>query len=344
MLQKDYTTKKRKFQHLTKEKRAQIEILLKQKMTKTEIAKTVGIARSTLYRELERGTVKQLNTQLQEYTIYHYDVGQRIYEENRTNSRNSLKIGKVYEFVKYVENQILKNKLSPDAVCGRAKLENKFDKTVCTKTIYNYIDKGFLKVKNIDLPLRVKRKTKRQKVRKNRRSLGLSIEERPAHIENREEFGHWEIDTVVGRKEKSSVLLTMDERKTRKRHLVKISSRSAESVEEGLQKIINLYGDRFYDVFKSITSDNGSEFATLKNIIPDVPIYYAHPYSSYERGTNEKQNSLIRRFLPKGKSFDNISDDFIAFIEDWINNLPRKIFNYHSSFEVFNNVLFDIAI
>lgn len=344
MFQKDYTTKRRKYKHLTKEKRAQIEILLKQNMPKIQIAKEIGISRSTLYRELERGTVVQIDTQLKEHKKYFYDVGQRVYEENRENSKNSFKAAKVYDFLKYAENQILQNKLSPDAVCGRAKLENKFKEIVCTKTLYNYIDMGLLKVRNIDLPLRVKRKTKRDKDRKNRRLFGLSIEQRPVEVENRVEFGHWEIDTVVGIRESSSVLLTLDERKTRRRHIVKIDSRSSESVEKGLKKIANIYGDKFSYVFKSITSDNGLEFAHLNSILPDVPIYYAHPYSSFERGTNEKQNSLIRRFLPKGKSFDNISDDYIAFIEDWINNLPRKIFNYSSSLEMFNNVLFDIAI
>lgn len=344
MLQKDYTTKKREFKHLTKEKRAQIEILLKSNMPKTQIAKTLRISRSTLYRELERGTVVQKDTNLKEYKAYFYDVGQRVYEENRANSKNSFKFAKVYDFIKYAEKEILEKKLSPDAICGRVKLMKIFKNTVCTKTLYNYIDKGLLKVKNIDLPLRVKRKRKRDVVKKNRRILGLSIENRPEIVETREEFGHWEIDTVVGKREYSPVLLTLDERKTRKRHIVKINSRSSKSVEEGLKKIIAIYGDNFNSIFKSITSDNGSEFSTLKDVIPDVPVYYAHPYSSFERGTNEKQNSLIRKFLPKGKSFDNVSDEVVTQIEDWINNLPRKIFGYHSSLEMFNSVLFDIAI
>lgn len=344
MFQVDYSTNRRKFKHLTKEKRAQIEILLKQRIPKTQIAKELGISRSTLYKELERGTVVQKDSQLREYKKYFYDAGQRVYEENRQNSKKSYKAAKVYEFLKYAEEKILNNKLSPDAVCGRAKLENKFSEMVCTKTLYNYIDMGLLKVRNIDLPLRVKRRRKTDKTRKNRRILGLSIEERPDEIENRLEFGHWEIDTIVGKKETSSVLLTIDERKTRKRHMVKIDSRSSESVEKGLKKVASIYGEKFSFIFKSITSDNGSEFAKLGSIFPDIPIYYAHPYSSFERGTNEKQNSLVRRFLPKGKSFDDISDDTIAFIEDWINNLPRKLFDYHSSAELFDTVLFDIAI
>ena len=149
----------------------------------------------------------------------------------------------------------------------------------------------------------------------------------------------------MGKKESSSVLLSLDERLTRKRHLVKIPSRSSDAVRLGLEKIAELYGESFETVFKSVTSDNGSEFVDLGSCLPkSTKVYYAHPYSSYERGTNEKQNSLVRRFFPKGKSFDNITDEQVAFVEQWINNLPRKIFNYHCSDFIFNSVLFDIAI
>lgn len=173
----------------------------------------------------------------------------------------------------------------------------------------------------------------------------MSIEERSDEVNNRTAFGHWEIDTIVGKKESSSVLLSLDERLTRKRHLVKIPSRSSDAVRLGLEKIAEFYGDSFETVFKTVTSDNGSEFADLDSYLPkSTQVYYAHPYSSYERGTNEKQNSLVRRFFPKGKSFDNITDEQVAFVEHWINNLPRKIFNYHCSVFVFHNVLFDIAI
>ena len=141
------------------------------------------------------------------------------------------------------------------------------------------------------------------------------------------------------------MLLSLDERLTRKRHLVKIPSRSSDSVRVGLEKIAELYGESFETVFKSITSDNDSEFVDLDRCLPkSTKVYYAHPYSSYERGTNEKKNSLVRRFFPKGKSLDHITDEQVAFVESWINNLPRKIFNYHSSDFIFQSVLFDIAI
>ncbi len=344
MSQNNYTAKRKEFKHLTKEKRAQIEILLRQGVPKTEIARAVGISRSTLYNELNRGTVDQLDSELRHCRRYFWDIGQRVYEEHRRNSRPCLKFAKAFDFLQYAEDQMLRHKLSPDAVCGRAKREGLFRETVCTKTLYNYIDQNLLKVKNIDLLLKVKRKVKCDRERQKKCQYGMNIHERPEIIETREEFGHWEIDTVVGNKETSSVLLTLDERQTRRRHMVKIPSRTAAAVREGMEKIATLYGSSFSSVFKTITSDNGAEFAKLSEAVPGIDAYYADPYSSYQRGTNEKQNSLIRRFIPKGRSFDNISDEAIAAIEDWINHLPRKIFNYRSSAELFQSVLFDIAI
>ena len=337
MTENDYTTKRRKFQHLTSEKRAQIEILMQQGLPKTQIAKAVGISRSTLYLELARGTVEQIDSELRPYHKYFGDAGQRVYEKNRKNSRPSIKLCDCWEFIQYAQKQIIENKLSPDAICGAAKRSGEFEKIVCTKTLYNYIDQGLLAVKNIDLLLKVKRKSRNFRMgRQNKRINGTSIEERPEEINNRTTFGHWEIDTIVGRKGSSSVLLSLDERTKLHRHLVKIPSRSSEAVGAALKKIAESYGESFEKVFKSITSDNGSEFVDLGRYLPkSTKVYYAHPYSAYERGINEKQNSLVRRFFPKGTSFDDVSDEQVAFVESWINRLPRKIFNYQSSDDLF---------
>jgi len=128
MTQEYYSTGRRKFQHLTSEKRAQLEILLKvvPKIPKTQIAKMLGIARSTLYDELNRGSVEQLDTNLVKYKKYYADAGQRVYEEHRNNSRNPCKLAKVSEFIEYAENRILKHKESPDTVVGYAKKYSPF--------------------------------------------------------------------------------------------------------------------------------------------------------------------------------------------------------------------------
>lgn len=344
MAHNQYTTNRRKFKHLTIENRAQIEILLLQGLPKQHIAKAVGISRSTLYNELKRGTVQQVDTNLRTYSRYFAHTGQHVYQARRIHSRPPLKLGNAHAFLSFAERKIRKEGWAPDAVCGWARKYGHFDEMVCTKTLYNYIDQCLLKIRNIDLPLRVKRQTKRQRNRKNRRLLGLSIEQRPEKIETREEFGHWEMDTIVGTRNSCAVLLSLDERQTRKRHIIKIASRTADAVGEGIRRLKETYGEQFSVVFRSVTCDNGSEFASLPQQLPDIPVYYAHPYSAYERGTNEKQNSLVRRFFPKGKSFDGVSEEAIQRVEEWINHLPRKLFHYASSEQLFQSVLFDIAI
>ena len=343
MARKECSTKERRFQHLTIEKRAQIEILLRMKVPKSQIARMLGIARSTLYNELARGSVVQLDSELRQYTRYFSDVGQRMYEEHRENSRPPLKLAKAHEFIVYAEQQMLEEKLAPETICGAVRRKGLFQEIVCAKTLYNYIDQCLLRVRNIDLLLKVKLKQHVQHNRQHKHLFGISIEDRPDAVNNREEFGHWEIDTVVGNKDSAAVLLTLDERTTNFRHMIKISNRSSSAVEQGIQKLRALYGDRFNTVFRSITCDNGSEFATLPLILPDTAIYYAHPYSAYERGLNEKQNSLIRRFFPKGHSLDGVSPDFVQRVQDWCNRFPRKAFAFASPAHLFQTVLFDIA-
>lgn len=160
-----------------------------------------------------------------------------MYEAHRQNSRPPLKLVKAYAFVSYAETQMLEEKPAPDTICGAAKRSGQFEETVCAKTLYNYIDQCLLKVRGIDLLLKVKRKQHTKARPANRRLYGMSIEDRPGSVNRREEFGHWEIDTVVGTRESSAVLLTLDERTTRFRHIIKIPSRSAQAVEQGFQQL-----------------------------------------------------------------------------------------------------------
>ena len=334
-------THKRTFKHLTPIQRGKIEALLKQNISITAIAREINVHRSTIYREIKRGTVEQLDTHLKTHTRYFAETGQIVYEKNRLNARPPLKFLKVYDFIQYADQMMLTHKWSPHVVCGRTKLEGIFSQMVCAKTLYNYIDQGLLKTKNIDLANRVSRKTKKQTIRTYRKILGKSIENR--HI-TRTEFGHWEIDTVLGKRGSEAVLLTLDERKTRKRHIVKIPNKTSNSVRIGLQQIMANYGDMSPHIFKSITSDNGSEFACLTADFSSIDIYYCHPYASFERGTNEKQNSLIRRFIPKGTSITEYSDKAIQAVENWINDLPRALFGFVTSKEKFAQELQMLAI
>ena len=343
MSEKHSTTNTRNFKHLTPYQRGEIQALLREGLPKTKIAQTIGIARSTLYAELARGTVTQMNSDLTKRHEYFADTGQLVYQAHRTACRKPYKVDVASDFLRHIERAILEDKLSPDAVCGRAKLTGEFAETGCTKTVYNYIDLGIIRVKNIDLPLRVRRNNKRHHCRRNRRILGDSIENRPNAVNERQEFGHWEIDTVVGERTAGAVLLTLDERMTRRRHILKISGKTKTAVAAGLDFLRQEYGANFPKVFKSITSDNGSEFSGLTAAFSEGCVYFAHPYSSGERGTNEKQNSLVRRFIPKGKDIARVSDYTVQKTQEWINNLPRKILGYRTSRELFQEHLDRIA-
>jgi IS30 family transposase len=122
-------------------------------------------------------------------------------------------------------------------------------------------------------------------------------------VETREEFGHWEIDTVIGKKSNDEALLTLIERKTRKELIVRLAGKDAGSVELGLKKLFGPYDGQLSHVFKTITADNGSEFSTLEQCGKKggFSVYFSHPYSSFERGTNERHNGLIRRVIKKGQ-------------------------------------------
>ena len=206
------------------------------------------------------------------------------------NSRNKSKFNKVKEFLEYAEKLILEDKLSPDVVIGRALAMGIFTKeeVVCVNTLYRYIDEGRLKVKNINLKEKVGRKKRKTKPKENKKILGISIDERPTHIDNREEFGHFEIDTVHGRKGESTCLLTLTERKIRKSIVVLIDFKDSESVTYTLNKTMKEYPK---GIIKSITADNGAEFSTLgEYFLNVVDIFFSHPYSAFERGENENFN------------------------------------------------------
>jgi IS30 family transposase len=131
--------------------------------------------------------------------------------------------------------------------------------------------------------------------------------------------------------------MTLTERKSRHEIIRKLDSKSSERVTESLKELLESYGPQANEVFKTITSDNGSEFALLPELEKtyETRIYYAHPYSSCERGTNERHNGLIRRFIPKGKSINDYSVAAIARIASWMNTLPRRILGYWTPDEVF---------
>ena len=207
---------------LTRADRIKIEALLKEGLSKAKIAKHLGVHRSTIYNELKRGEYEHRNSDWTTEIRYSPDIAQEKAEENLKVRGTQLKIGNDIAYANYIEDKIVNEDYSPAAVLGELKAqgrEGEFNTTVCVATLYSYIDKGvFLKLTNKDLPVKKNKKRGYKKVRKQqaRAAAGDSIEKRPEEIDKREEFGHWEMDSVIGKRGVSkNVLLVLTERKTR---------------------------------------------------------------------------------------------------------------------------------
>ncbi len=344
---------------LTRADRIKIEALLKEGLSKAKIAAHLGVHRSTIYNELKRGEYEHRNSDWTTEKRYSPDIAQEKAEENLKVRGTQLKIGNDIAYANYIEDKIVKEDYSPAAVLGELKAqgrEKEFNTTVCVATLYSYIDKGvFLKLTNKDLPVKKNKKRGYKKVRKQqaRAAAGDSIEKRPEEIDQREEFGHWEMDSVIGKRGISkNVLLVLTERKTRDEIIFKLPDHTDEAVVAALDRLERRYGaDMFKQIFKTITVDNGSEFADVNGLERSIleegekrtHLYYCHPYSSWERGTNEVTNKMVRRKVPKGTNFDDKTDEEIEEIENWINGYPRRIHGYRSAGELFTEELEKLA-
>ena len=339
------TIEKRKWKQLTEQNRYHIEALYKIGYTAKQIAAELipPCDRRTVERELKRGMTTLLNSDLTEKRVYLADVGQRKREESDGNRGRPLKIGNDHTLAQHIETMILEYKYSPDAVIGRIKEKGlHFATSICTKTLYNYIDKGiFAKISNKDLWVKCHmNKRSYQKIRtvSLNNVKGKSITERPEEVNQREEQGHWEIDFVVGKQGTKPAILTLVERKSRKSCYLLTKNKTQFEVLRALRKLARKMKGDFSEVFKTITADNGSEFLDgegMKKAIHCGEIYYAHPYSSWERGSNENGNRMLRRFIPKGTDITKITAKALKRIEDWVNNYPRKILGYRTANEVY---------
>lgn len=169
-------------------------------------------------------------------------------------------------------------------------------------------------------------------------SKGTSIDLRPAEIDTREDFGHWEGDCVIGKAERSQVLFVLTERKTRYEKVFLMPSKEARNVTKVFHFLRKEFGDDFTRFFKSITFDNGTEFSDMARLGKryKVPVYFCHPYRSCERGSNENANRLVRRHFPKGRTMAHVTQRDVGKAEFWINEYPRGIFGFRGSRELYD--------
>lgn len=349
------TTKqeKKQYHHLTKEQRAKIEVLLNTKNKNGErlfnnnyIANAVGVHKSTISRELKNRIKSKINVISGKVRNLPYNAtdAQNDYKFKRSLSKAKYKLEKYPKMTKYIENKILNDKWAPDVIVGYMKTHNIFEREgfckITTPTIYNAIRYRIINVKIKDTR-RMKYDPKYEYKEKSQiieSKLDYSIEKRPEEVDKRLVFGHFELDTVIGKRDGvHECLMTLTERKTRFEMIFKLRAKTAAEVVKKFNDIKSFMKKNYNKIFKSITTDNGSEFSKFLEIIQDTKteIYFCHPYCSGEKGTNEKNNSMIRYFIPKGKLIEDYSYEEINKIVEWMNNYPRKILNYKTPLEAF---------
>lgn len=333
------------FHHLTYKDRLHIEAYLKAKLTTKEIAELIGVHVSTVNREIQRGAYQHRNSDWTEETRYSPELAEENYRAHLRDKGQQRKLDLDREQRKDLEELILKKKCSPYAALQKIKKEGKA--TVCVGTCYNYINNNlFPNITLTDLPYRRRKKKNRYQDRiqkRGPRKRGRSIEERPERISLRMERGHWEMDTVVGRRATKNCLLVLTERKTRYEIVRLLKEHTTEEVVKALDRLEREIGEKvFRKIFQSITMDNGSEFMDFEGIMRSrrnkmnrTETYYCHAYSSWERGSNENQNRFIRRYIPKGQSFEKCCKKDVQEIEDWMNSYPRQMFDGRSAEDLF---------
>lgn len=344
----------KRFHHLTYTDRLKIEQMHNGGAGIQEIADALRVNYTTVYRELKRPGVMydHLNGDYTTDKRYSADIAQQQYEYGKTAKGRPIKLGNDYALADYIERKIADEGRSPAAVLMDIELEGKqFSVHVCEKTIYNYITNGvFLNITNKDLPLHGETKRGYNRVRSaSRPPQGESIERRPEEINQREEPFHWEMDTVKGKQKTKKCVLTLTERLSRNEITLPMYGATMENVVAALNGLERKYGVLFSKIFRSITVDNGSEFSDCEGMETSIfggqrtKMYYCHPYSSYERGSNENLNKMFRRLFPKGTNFDEVPDEEIIAAADWMNNYPREILGRTTAARVFNEQLAQIT-
>ena len=349
---------KRTFRHLTEADRYVIEKCLKNNLSTLEIANILGVSRRTIQYEIKRGSITQKtqNPSYKKYEDSHIYVSKYFADSaqqqcliRQKNKGRHYKVGPHFKLVDFIESKIKEDRWSPQVVLGYIKTNGlRFETDICLQTLYNYIHNNFFcRISDKDLCDKARRKKKARPKHKRpswKNLDGISIDQRPETINNRESFGHWEIDLVVGPKSDKHPILTLVERQSRYVCMVKLKDKTQDSVCAGLTKmkkqLCRQLKRKNAKPILSITADNGSEFLDSKALMRASgcdAIYYAHPYSSFERGSNENMNRMIRRFFPKGTCFSNVKHSELKKVEHWLNNYPRPLFNFLSANTLFGH-------
>ena len=321
----------KKYRRLSLKERTIIETLLKENRKTAYIAKQLNRSRSTICREINTW-IKKPNDKYDAELAYWCAINQNSSkrEPDKINQFPKLKIA-IYRGLLLGD--------SPELISGRLKLERPQDQSmqVSHETIYKHIythPQGKINMKLIKLLVR----HKARRIRKVRREDNIcikdriSIDLRPEYIIQRLEAGHWEGDLMIGLRQ-GSCIGTIVERKTRYVILVKLANKKSETVTNAFAEKLNAF---HYSLRLTMTYDNGTEMAYHKSLTKQtgMDIYFAHPYSSWERGTNENTNGLVRRYYPKKTDFNTVTEDQLKHLQNRLNNRPRKVLGYYTANEM----------
>ena len=306
-----------KYTQLTQEQRYQIHVLLKMEHSRTEIADTLGVHKSTISRELQRNRGKRGYRPKQ---AHQFALQRRRKAQKRITA----------DIWALVEEKLCQD-WSPEQIAGRFKAEGI---AISHEHIYQYVYADKRVGGDLWKHLRCQKKRRKRVGSYDRRGKipnRKSIEERPEVVEQRTRLGDWEVDLMVG-KDHQGVLVTLTERKSRFTLLRRVVNKQAKLVSQTIVELL-----QWVSALESITADNGKEFAAHQHISQalSVDLYFAHPYSSWERGTNENTNGLIRQYLPKSRSLKNVISQEEIMIMDRLNLRPRKCLAFSTPYEVF---------
>jgi len=310
------------YQQLTEGKRYQISVLLAQGFTPAAIARTINVHRSTVYRELRRNSSPD---------AYRPD---QAHHQALRRRRSATKYRVPPNTIEYVE-LALSWQWSPEQISG---VGNLMGMPVSHEWIYRHVAAD--KAQGGKLYKTLRQGHKRYRIGTGSKRCVIpdprSIDDRPAVVETRERFGDWEVDTVLG-KQGTGALVTLAERKSRMYLVRKVAAKRAVDVKDAVIDMLKPYADYVH----TITADNGSEFVEHKAIAEALgaDVYFAHPYSSWERGLNENFNGLLRQYIPKGSDLRTFSDEDVRQAEKRLNLRPRKCLGFKQPEVVFRECL-----
>ncbi len=317
------------YTQLTREQRYQIYALMKAGLCQTEIAKVVGVHKSTISRERRR------NRGLRGYRPKQAHHFAEIRRAKTARARISPDTWILVE-------RLLRDDWSPEQISGW--LVSEFQITVSHESIYQFILKDKRLGGNLYLHLRCKKKRRKRYGSTNHRGQLLnrvSIDQRPAIVDTRSRIGDWELDTIIGKGHKQA-LVSLTERKSRLTLLAKVKRKTAELTSRSIRRLLEPIASKVF----TLTSDNGKEFARHQEIAKALRanFYFAHPYSSWERGLNENTNGLIRQYFPKKHDFTTITEKDISMVINKLNNRPRKCLGFKTPNQVFFGLKPSVAL